>query len=125
MKASSKPQPATSLPRAPREDAGKRSTTYLVMMGIRVACFALVLFVTPYGWYTWVFALAAIFLPYVAVVIANVSADVRAPRADTPDRAIAAAPEVAPQTPEPPTRVIRLHERTLPTYDQPPPREDR
>ena len=41
------------------------------MMAIRLVCFALVLFVTPYSWYTWVFAAMAIFLPYLAVVIAN------------------------------------------------------
>ena len=79
VKSSAKPQPATSLPRAPKEDAGKRSTTYLVMMAIRLVCLGLVLFVTPYSWYTWVFAAMAIFLPYLAVVIANVSADMTAP----------------------------------------------
>ncbi|QPE05754.1 DUF3099 domain-containing protein [Microbacterium schleiferi] len=112
MKPPTKPQPATSLPRAPKEDAGKRSTTYLIMMGIRLVCFALVLFVTPYSWYTWVFAAMAIFLPYLAVVIANVSADMTAPTALGPERMIEApAPSPAPTaTAAPAPQVIRIDE---------------
>ena len=41
------------------------------MMGIRIACFILMVVITPYGWYTWVFGAAAIVLPYIAVVMAN------------------------------------------------------
>lgn len=81
------------------------------MMGIRIVCFALVLFVTPYGWYTWVFAAMAIILPYVAVVFANVSADMKAPTAAGPDRMIEAPaprPESAPSAPAP--TVIRIDE---------------
>lgn len=40
-------------------------------MSIRVACFVLMVVVTPYGWYTWVFAIGAAVLPYVAVIFAN------------------------------------------------------
>jgi len=81
------------------------------MMAIRLVCFALVLFVTPYSWYTWVFAAMAIFLPYLAVVIANVSADMTAPTALGPERMIEAptpstAPSPAAQTPQ----VIRIDE---------------
>ena len=43
------------------------------MMGIRIACFILMVVITPYGWYTWVFGAAAIVLPYIAVVLANVT----------------------------------------------------
>ena len=50
------------------------------MMGIRIACFILMVVITPYGWYTWVFGVAAIVLPYVAVVTANVEPE-RAPDA--------------------------------------------
>lgn len=67
-------QSATSLPRAPRDDAHGRMTKYFTMMAIRVVCFVLMVTITPYGWYTWVFAIGACFLPYVAVVIANVAA---------------------------------------------------
>lgn len=48
---------------------------YIWTMGIRVTCFVLMAVVTPYGWYTWVFAAGAIFLPYVAVIVANVGYD--------------------------------------------------
>lgn len=47
----------------------------MVTMGIRISCFILMAVVTPYGWYTWLFAAGAIFLPYVAVVAANVGFD--------------------------------------------------
>ncbi len=112
VKTSAKPKPATSLPRAPKEDAGKRSTTYLVMMAIRLVCLGLVLFVTPYSWYTWVFAAMAIFLPYLAVVIANVSADMTAPTALGPERMIEApAPGQTSASPSPAApQVIRIDE---------------
>ncbi len=82
------------------------------MMGIRLVCFALVLFVTPYSWYTWVFAAMAIFLPYLAVVIANVSADMTAPTALGPERMIE-APASSPEptaTAAPAPQVIRIDE---------------
>lgn len=71
---SSKHAPSlTSLPRAPRDEAGTRVRNYIITMVIRIACFLLMLLVTPYGWYTWVFGAAAVFLPYIAVVYANAS----------------------------------------------------
>ena len=91
MKHSHHAPSATSLPRAPREGADSRARTYLVTMGIRVLCFALMVFVTPYGWWTWAFAAAAIFLPYVAVVFANVGSDVRETGVESPERALPAA----------------------------------
>lgn len=81
------------------------------MMAIRLVCFALVLFVTPYSWYTWVFAAMAIFLPYVAVVVANVSADRKAPTAMAPERALGPQRMPAPAEPVvPATGVIRIQE---------------
>jgi hypothetical protein len=77
VKSSGNAPSATSLPRAPRDEVGARSARYLAMMGIRVACFILMVVITPYGWYTWVFAAGAIFLPYIAVVIANVGSPTR------------------------------------------------
>lgn len=56
---------------------------YVIMMGIRVVCFVAMILVTPYGWYTWVFAAGAVLLPYVAVVIANVGQESRAAPAET------------------------------------------
>lgn len=93
MKNSSGPQSATSLPRAPRDEVGARSTRYLLTMGIRIACLLLMVFVTPYGWYTWVFAVGAVFLPYIAVVTANVGQDSRGAAPENPERALPATPE--------------------------------
>lgn len=58
------------------------------MMGIRVVCFILMVVITPYGWYTWVLGAGAIFLPYVAVVFANVSSDVGGAEPEHPERAL-------------------------------------
>ncbi len=106
-------QSATSLPRAPRDDAHVRMTKYFTMMTIRVVCFVLMVSIQPYGWYTWAFALGAIFLPYIAVVVANV-ASAPAERAVPPERAIAST------TPAPPpeqTGVIRIAEAKAPRTD--------
>lgn len=61
-------------------------------MGVRVLCFVLMVLITPYGWYTWVFGAAAIFLPYIAVVLANVGEEARSNRAEDPERALPAVP---------------------------------
>ena len=64
-------------------------------MGVRVACFILMVVITPYGWYTWVFGAAAIFLPYIAVVLANVGQEARRNRREDPERALPATPAAA------------------------------
>ena len=107
MKNSSHAPSATSLPRAPRDDVGARSTRYLVMMGVRIACFILMVVITPYGWYTWVFGAAAIFLPYIAVVSANVGQEARSNRREDPEPSL---PAVAAGGSGPETRVIRIEE---------------
>jgi hypothetical protein len=111
VKSSSHAPSATSLPRAPRDDVDARSVRYLVTMGIRIACFVLMVVITPYGWYTWVFGAAAIFLPYVAVVSANVGHEGRRNRREDPEAALPAAPSApsAPAAPE--VRVIRIDEK--------------
>lgn len=108
----SAPQSATSLPRAPRDDAHTRMAKYFTMMAVRVVCFVLMVLIQPYGWYTWVLAVGAIFLPYVAVVIANVAA---APsgRAVPPERAIA-PPRPADAADDAPRAIIRIQEATAP-----------
>ncbi|MBN9158597.1 MAG: DUF3099 domain-containing protein [Microbacterium sp.] len=65
----------TSLPRAPRDEARDRVRHYAIIMGIRTVCFILVFTVQPMGWWTWVFAIAAAVLPYIAVVFANAGDD--------------------------------------------------
>lgn len=112
---SSRAQSATSLPRAPRDDASARMTKYFTMMVIRVICFVLMVAVTPYSWYTWLFGAGAMFLPYFAVVIANVASG-SAERAIAPERAIEAFPTLRPPSDAPNAavdetpRVIRLSE---------------
>jgi hypothetical protein len=93
------------------------------MMGIRILCFVLMVLITPYGWYTWVLAAAAVFLPYIAVVSANVGNEARRDRPEDPK---AALPATAPQ---PPTavadRVIRIEEsRPAPPAPAPSERPD-
>lgn len=43
---------------------------YTIAMSVRMVCIVLV-FVVP-GWWMWIFAIGAIVLPYIAVVLANV-----------------------------------------------------
>jgi hypothetical protein len=85
----------------------------MVTMGIRISCFVLMAAVTPYGWYTWVFAAGAIFLPYIAVVVANVGFDTSA-RAEPAQRMLPAPAAPTTATPSTPSEakpgVIRLTE---------------
>lgn len=66
-----KQQSITSLPRSPGDDRRDRMVKYSVTMGIRMVCVVLCFFVQ--GWWLLVFAAGAVLLPYVAVVLANVS----------------------------------------------------
>lgn len=116
MKHTSHPQSATSLPRSPHDDVHKRSVHYLVMMAIRVVCFGLVVFVQPFGWWTLLFGVGAIFIPYVAVVLANVSEAARSVPAVPVEREIEERMTPWPATPRP--RVIRVDERHQ--VEQPP-----
>jgi Protein of unknown function (DUF3099) len=54
-------------------DIAARQRRYLIMMGIRVACFAatIALFAAGAGWFAAIPAVGAIAIPYFAVVIAN------------------------------------------------------
>lgn len=55
------------------EDIAFRERRYLLMMGIRVLCFAvtIILFVAHAGWFSAIPAVGAILIPYFAVVFAN------------------------------------------------------
>jgi hypothetical protein len=101
-------QSATSLPASPDHEVDRRSTRYLIMMGIRVACFALAVLVHPYSWYTWLFLIAAVVLPYIAVVLANVGQESKTPTAVPPEQALPAAPAATP--PATTSTVIRVSE---------------
>lgn len=65
-------QSVTSLPASPDHERHVRMIKYSVAMGIRMVCIVLLLFVQ--GWWLILCAAGAIFLPYFAVVIANVAA---------------------------------------------------
>lgn len=59
----------TNLPPSPEQEQRSRMRKYALTMGIRMVCIVACLFVT--GWWLLIPALGAVFLPYVAVVIAN------------------------------------------------------
>ena len=63
----------TSAQRPRSEDISGRQRRYLISMGIRTACFLLAVFSIGH-WFMWVFLVGAVFLPYVAVVVANAGA---------------------------------------------------
>lgn len=74
----------TSLPRSPEDDQRARMIKYTVMMSIRVVCIGLCI-VVP-GWWRLIFVVGAVFLPYIAVVVAN-SIDSRVTDVERPDYA--------------------------------------
>jgi len=90
------------------------------MMAIRVACFLLMVVITPYGWYTWVLGGAAVVLPYIAVVLANVGSDVSRAAVEPPERALPATASVPTQPTAGRAPVLRIEE----THSIAPRRED-
>ena len=71
-------------------ELGRRVKRYSLAMAFRMACFLSMVFVD--GWLRWTLLAFAVFLPYVAVVLAN-QADERT----TPSEVEHGAPEAAPQ----------------------------
>ena len=59
----------TSMPETIEDERHARMRKYVLMMGVRVACFLALIWVR--GPWMLVFAAGAIFLPYFAVVVAN------------------------------------------------------
>jgi hypothetical protein len=68
------------------DDQSARIGRYLLSMMIRTGCFVMVFVV--HGWARWVFAVGAVFLPYVAVVFANSGRGRQAP----PDTSVTPPP---------------------------------
>jgi hypothetical protein len=75
------------------DDIASRQRRYVFSMAIRTACFIGAVAVGP-GWLRWVLIVAAVFLPYVAVVMANAAnskddgfalRDVHEPRGELPN----------------------------------------
>ncbi len=83
---------------------------YALTMTIRIVCFGLMVLVQPYGWYTWVFGIAAAVLPYIAVVFANAGSDSTEATAESPVRELD-TPRPAPiETEAPAPQVFTIHE---------------
>ncbi|WP_240423960.1 DUF3099 domain-containing protein [Microbacterium halotolerans] len=112
-------QSATSLDVSPRDDSRSRERRYLITMGIRIACLILAVAIQPYGWYTFVFAIGAIFLPYIAVVSANARSSRRVDHAVPPESDSLAAPS-APSPPDAEPGVLRIDESGAETDDERP-----
>jgi Protein of unknown function (DUF3099) len=72
----------SSAPQPHSDDLSERMTRYLVSMAIRTGCVLLV--VVVHGPLRWLFAVGAIGLPYVAVVMANASRRPREPGVGAP-----------------------------------------
>ncbi|WEK59994.1 MAG: DUF3099 domain-containing protein [Candidatus Microbacterium colombiense] len=100
----------TSLPQSPQAESDHRVRRYAVTMTIRIVCFALMFIVQPYGWYTWIFAIAAAVLPYIAVVFANAGSDSTETAAESPTLQVESSrPFVTPLEEADPT-VFRIDE---------------
>jgi hypothetical protein len=114
---------ATSLPRAPRDESSARFRNYVILMTVRIVCFLLVLLITPYGWHTWLLAIGAVFLPYIAVMVANVGSQPPPSAAESPNQALPStvtpAPDAATPAPDAGHQVIRITEATPPKPAQP------
>lgn len=91
-----KQQSITSLPPSPDEERRARMIKYTITMLIRVACIFAMLFVQ--GWWLLVFGLGAVFLPYVAVVLANAKGSGRSGAIVRPDRQLTAGPRTDDET---------------------------
>lgn len=101
------PEPVriTTAQRSHRDDIAARQRRYLISMGIRTLCFVLTI-VTIGHWYMWAFLVASLFLPAIAVIIANSNApmdpggpDWFAP--DTSTRALESGHEAPPEQSRP------------------------
>ncbi|OCG73112.1 hypothetical protein A7J15_09200 [Microbacterium sediminis] len=97
---------------APEDDENLRIRNYLLTMAVRLVCIILCAVVVPYGWHTALFAVGAIALPYIAVVIANAASGRRVTTAENPTLAQLEAPPAAPEDDAP--TVIRIAERPAP-----------
>jgi len=92
------PRPSiTNLPLSPDEERKRRMIKYSVAMGIRVVCLFVAIIV---GW-PWgaIPLIGAVFLPYFAVVIANVGAEPHEAEAQRPGNILPMAP--SPMAPPP------------------------
>lgn len=93
----------TGLPASVRDDQNARMRRYLVSMGIRTVSFVLaVVALSVLHWTVvgWILVIAAVVLPYIAVVVANATRPRGGPAAGpvTPDDGT--APQLSPRRPD-------------------------
>jgi Mn2+/Fe2+ NRAMP family transporter len=67
---SERPVRITTAAASREEDIRKRQRRYVLSMGFRTVCFVTAVII-GHGWVMWVLIVAALLLPYVAVVMAN------------------------------------------------------
>lgn len=87
-----KTQSVTSLGISPEQERKTRMIKYSIAMATRMLCVILAV-VLPYTFFTWVFWAGAIFLPYFAVVLANIqnhNQDAKVKKATAPTLVITA-----------------------------------
>ncbi len=75
-------QSITSLPPSPDEERISRVTRYTIAMAVRMACVIVAILVPD--WWRIIPILGAVILPYVAVVVANVSVKPRESEVERP-----------------------------------------
>ncbi|MBT2499993.1 DUF3099 domain-containing protein [Agromyces sp. ISL-38] len=113
-----KQQSITSLPPSPEAERRSRMIKYTIAMSIRVLCIFAMLFAQ--GWWLVVFAAGAIFLPYIAVVLANVGGPTRAPEVLRPGNILPTTPPNAvPGTADAPPTAETPTTTEAPTVDAP------
>ncbi|MFI5060392.1 MAG: DUF3099 domain-containing protein [Actinomycetales bacterium] len=93
-------QSITNLPLSPDEERRHRAIKYSVAMGIRVLCIIVIPFCPGMWWL--IPAVGAVFLPYFAVVIANVSPDPRKVDVQRPGNILPVTTPTTPPSPQPP-----------------------
>lgn len=104
----------TSVQEPLAEDQARRTRRYLLQMGIRVVCF-LGAIVVDDGWLRVVMIVAAVVIPYVAVIFANAGRDkVTYETSAVPPAAPAALPAAAarPTAPDATPRVVEHEDAT-------------
>ncbi|WP_432512344.1 DUF3099 domain-containing protein [Kineococcus sp. SYSU DK001] len=96
----------TAAPTSHTDDLGVRYRKYVVSMLVRTACFLCFAFIDH--WTRWLFIAGAVFLPYVAVVLANAGRESRAPAPQSFD--VTAPPErPAAQLPALEAKITAIH----------------
>lgn len=87
----------TTLPKSAATDRHRRMIQYIVAQAVRLACFVGALFAT--GWWQLILVIAAVVLPYIAVVLANAANRVPGAAVEVPGQRELDAPRDRPGAP--------------------------